>query len=257
MNCDSILECAAAWLDGTLSASERTAVRAHLEACDDCRGLLRALEAGPGDDPGLAGAVLARTSGSPCARARSLLCERIDGDLDAIDAGLLDGHLRHCADCDSLARTLAALEPALRTLPPADPGPGFVDAVLARTSRRPRRLSPLGRWRAFLDELLARPRVALEGAFIAASIIAVPLAVDPSLVVHVRGTVSTIEASVRVGTKDAWATTESFVVDRSADTLATIRQRYGTFAASRASGEASDETGAGDRRPDASKEIRR
>lgn len=266
MNCESLLDRATGWLDGSLEGPARAEVDRHLETCSDCRDLLAALAAAPSEDPGLADAILARTSGSACGSARARLCARLDGELDAIDAGLVDGHLRHCPECEGLARVLRRMEADLPLLAAADPGPGFVESVLARTSRRPRPVPFAERWAAAVSRLFDRPRVALEGAFLAVAVVAVPLAVDPAPLAHVRGAVNAIEASVRSGTRTAWATTESFVVERSVvvaseltrrstDTLETIRLRYGTFPARGASGETGGGTGTENRSPETPQET--
>jgi hypothetical protein len=100
-----------------------------------------------------------------------------------------------------------------------DPGPGFVEAVLARTSLRPRR-APLGaRWAAAVSQLLDRPRIALEGAFVAAAFIGLPLAASPEpiamapnyAIAEARGAVCDLEAAVQIRTRSAWATTQAFV----------------------------------------------
>lgn len=80
--------------------------------------------------------VMARTSGSPCARAETLLSDLNDGVLADLDRQLVQSHLEHCAPCRSLAVAMARLEPVLPQLAVVDPGPAFTAAVLARTSRR-------------------------------------------------------------------------------------------------------------------------
>lgn len=268
MNCESLLDHAPAFLDGTLAGPDREAIHRHLDACAGCRDLLAALARAPAEDEGFARAILARTSGSACGSARSRLCAFVDGELDAIDAGLVDGHLGHCSECLDLARVLRRMDTDLPFLAKIDPGPGFVEAVLARTTRRPRRVPLSDRWAAFVSSALERPRVAVEGAFIAVAVVAVPMAIDPAPLAHVPGAVNEIEASVRFGTRAVWATTESFVVEHSVavaselsrrrtDTLETIRLRYGTFPASGASGDASDGTETPDRKPEAAEENRR
>ena len=289
MICDSFLERVAGLLDGGLTRSGREEVWRHLEDCADCRGLYAALAAA-GDvpeDPGLAGAILARTSGAACGSARSRLCAWVDGELDAFDADLVDAHLRRCPECGGLARPLERLREELPRLAAIDPGPSFVETVLSRTSRRPRRV-PLGaRWASVLSRLLARPRVAWEGAFVATVVLVAPvlaprspLADLPSrgldLVRHrspeqrralgqLRGAVNDLEATLVGGARGAWARTGASVVEesiamasgfarQSTDTWETIRQRFGTFPGFAASGQKS---GARDREPDAAQERKR
>lgn len=276
MTCGSVLDRAAGFLDGTLGAAECEAVLEHLEGCADCRGLLAALAAAEPGEAGLTDAILARTSGSPCESARSLLCARVDGDLPSADVELVEGHLRHCAACEALVRELHRLREDLPRLAALDPGPGFVAAVLARTSRRPRVASRSAAWAAAVARVFDRPRVALEGAFVAAAVICVPLSGLPDplaaaplrAVEQVRGAASEIEATVVVGTRAAWAQAEALVVDgsvavasrlsqRTAETLRTLRLRHGTISGSRASGEASGGTGTHERSPDAAEETQR
>lgn len=82
--------------------------------------------------------VLARTSGSPCARAEMLLPDLTDGLLAELDRQLVQAHLEHCLACRALAVTMGRLEPVLPQLAVLDPGESFTGAVLARTSRRAR-----------------------------------------------------------------------------------------------------------------------
>ncbi len=192
----------------------------------------------PGDQD-LVGAILARTSGPACGRAQSSLCARIDGELDPLDAALVDGHVAHCRECDALARALRSLAGDLPQLATADPGPGFVDAVLARTSRSARRrpVPGAGSWAAWASKLLDRPRIALEGAFVIAVIVGVPLASQPAtftelpadVLADARGTMNDIEATVQVRARTAWASTHAFVNSTS------TRLRQGTFARTGAS----------------------
>jgi predicted anti-sigma-YlaC factor YlaD len=234
MNCESFLDYAAGFLDGSLASADREAVSCHLAECADCRALLSALEAT--NDPGLADAILARTSGTACESAGSRLCDRVDGHLDPFDAELVDAHLYHCHECGALARVLRALHDDLPGLASIDPGPGFVDAVVARTSRRPRRVAPATRWASVVSRLLDRPRIALEGAFVAAVVVGLPLAATPGSIdvapaaafVDARGAMTDVEVAVHVGARTAWASAHAFVAER---------LQQGTFARPGASGQ--------------------
>jgi len=278
MICDSFLERVDALLDGGLAGPEREETLGHLALCPDCRGLFAALVAvgHTSEDPGLADAILARTSGAACDSTRSQLCARVDGELDAFDADLVDRHLGRCAECASLARALERVREDLPTLAAIDPGPRFVDEVLARTSLRPRRM-PLGaRLATVLSRLLDRPRVAWEGAFVATLVLFAPglpprspLGDLPRQALgQLRGTVNDVEATLVGGARDAWATTGAVVVgdsvamasglaEGSTDTWDKIRQRFGTFTGSVASGQKRGEAGTSDREPDAAQEKRR
>jgi predicted anti-sigma-YlaC factor YlaD len=257
MNCESFVDHVAGFLEGSLARPEREAARRHLETCADCRALFAALEAS--SDPGLADAILARTSGAACESARSRLCARVDGELSSFDAELVDGHLRHCTECGALARALQSLTDDLPRLAAIDPGPGFVEVVLARTSRRPRPVPLAERWAAAVSRLLERPRIALEGAFVAVVFVGLPLAVSPSplaggptyAIEDVRGAMGDIEASVQVGVRSAWGTARAFVVENS------IRLRPGTFDGPGASGQKRGGSDADDRNPESAQEKKR
>ena len=134
--------------------------------------------------------VLARTSGSPCARAESLLPDLNDGLLAELDRQLVQAHLEHCAPCRSLAVAMGWAGPVLPQLAVVDPGPGFTEAVLARTSRRQRLAMPspsarpgglpglmdrLGRW--WGDRVLS-PGFASQAAY-AATVVLVLLTAVP------------------------------------------------------------------------------
>jgi anti-sigma factor RsiW len=155
-----------ALLDGRLSESERKALEAHAAGCPRCSEMLSlvTMELGDVEVPapeGLAEAVLQRTSGSPCGRARELLCDLVDRTLQEADAELVRIHLDGCAECRSTAAALARLREDLPLLAEIRPGERFVEGVLSRTSRG---------WRWRLEErlrlLLARPRLAAEGAYL-------------------------------------------------------------------------------------------
>ncbi len=82
--------------------------------------------------------VLARTSGSPCGRAETLLPDLTDGVLADLDRQLVQAHLEHCQPCRALAVAMGWAGPVLPQLAVVDPGEAFTAAVLARTSRRQR-----------------------------------------------------------------------------------------------------------------------
>jgi hypothetical protein len=171
MDCRGFDDRLDALLDGGLAAGERATIEAHAAGCPRCGKLLSLLSAELYVDEveapeGLAETVLERTSGAPCARAQELACDLADGVLDPSDAELARLHLGRCPDCGPIARALARLREDLPGLAEAAPGKGFVEGVLARTSRSwPRRME---RWRARVAygfrRLLARPRFAAEGA---------------------------------------------------------------------------------------------
>ena len=116
----------------------------------------------------LTASILARTSGPACDRLRGLACDFVDGALPADDLELVAQHLEHCPQCRGLVTGLA---PAIRVLPEfaqVDPGLSFTASVLTRTrSPLPLILPPPDRFLAGWANLMRRPRVALEAAYLA------------------------------------------------------------------------------------------
>ncbi len=113
----------------------------------------------PSAPPDLTNAILARTSGSPCARLREQACDYVDGGLAAGSRALVEGHLAHCPDCAALVAALREAGTVLPALGGADPGPWFTAQVLRATVTAP---VPSGFW----ARLMHRPRIALETAFL-------------------------------------------------------------------------------------------
>ena len=174
MSCDRFNERLDGLLAGTLSADERAWAAAHAAGCSRCGELYALLgEASarkPVDVPGdLTDAVLSRTSGPPCERARACLGDLLDGTLDPVDRRLVEAHLRHCDGCAALAAAAALLRDDLPALAELPPPPELAGAVLARTRGRiARRPSAAGRWRDAVRGLFARPRIAWEAGCVAA-----------------------------------------------------------------------------------------
>ncbi len=174
MSCAWFDERLDALLAGTLPAADRARAAAHAAECPRC-GEVYGLVAGasgsrlaeaPGD---LAGAVLSRTTGQPCERARACLGDLLDGALDDVDRQLVEAHLHHCPDCAALAAAAARLAGELPALAELSPPPELAEAVLARTSRpAARRRAAVDRWRAAARRLFARPRIAWEAGCVAA-----------------------------------------------------------------------------------------
>jgi len=175
MSCHTFLEQLEDFLEGRLTPDGRLTAEAHLAACAECRELVSlaagadAQSAPPSD---LVGEVMALTSGRACGSARSRLCDRVDRFLGPEDDDLVRMHLAGCAECAGLAAALARLTADLPSLADLDPGPRFLPAVLARTSRR---AEPVAGWRAAIPaawrRLAYRPRIALEGAYVGALIL--------------------------------------------------------------------------------------
>ncbi len=135
----------------------------------------------PADRRAFTQAVLARTTGPACARARDLLGSRPDTTLESATAALLDGHLAGCDDCRAIETALADARAVLPSLVEVDPGPAFTDAVLQVTTvrdaaRRRAAAAPVGWW----TRLVRRPRFSLELAYVA-TILFVLAAGNPSL----------------------------------------------------------------------------
>jgi hypothetical protein len=194
MDCLTFLDRLAALLDGAAAPSERQCAEAHAAACVECGELLRAAlrdrkqsastpssegslenvqsvaestrrRQGPLRED-LVGRVLARTTGPACRPAEELLCDYVDGQLDAGTASMLVAHLDHCPSCSALAESLRALGGVLASLAELEPGPGFLPTVLDATSRRPKRGWLAGWAAAWSGLLLSRPRLSLEAAYV-------------------------------------------------------------------------------------------
>jgi hypothetical protein len=133
------------------------------------------------DADALTAAILAATSGSPCARAEALLPCLADGELSAEEIALLTAHLAHCAPCRALAESLSWLAGTLPAMATREPDAGFTAAVLAAIAREDERAA----LRRFDERLAAwwrrswrRPRFALEAAY-AGTLILVALTATP------------------------------------------------------------------------------
>ena len=174
MSCDRFTDRLDGLLAGTLPADERAWAAAHAAGCSRCGEIYALLGEASGREPvdvpgDLTDAVLSRTTGPPCERARACLGDLLDGTLDRVDRQLVEAHLRHCDGCAALAGAAARLRDDLPALAELPPPPGLADAVLARTRRRiARRPSAVGRWRDAVRGLFTRPRIAWEAGCVAA-----------------------------------------------------------------------------------------
>jgi anti-sigma factor RsiW len=265
MTCERVFDLAIVFLDGTLGAEARAAVADHLAGCDDCRALIAALREAPPEDPELTAEIVRRTAGSVCESARDRLCAWVDATLDPVETAYVSGHLERCAECAALGRALASMRTELPRLAEIEPDPEFTAAVLARTSLRSRPAPWVERWMASLRLLLDRPRIALEGAFVAAMIVVLPLGALPrrdgarpaEAAVAIRHASGATAARLNVLSRDAWAATRAFVAERSAEIATGIEGVSGTISPSGASSEGSDGTGEIDRKPRSAQEKRR
>ncbi len=167
MNCEQFQAVLDDFLAGNL-ADDFTA-RKHLKGCSKCRELVGLIR----DDlvfpqvpapAGLAEAVLQRTSGPVCEAARQSLPGYADGDLPACDTELLAIHLEGCRDCRGLAAAVRMLAVDLPALAEIEPEPGFTAQVLSLTSEKQTLAQRLA---ASWQEMVQRPRIAFESAYIA------------------------------------------------------------------------------------------
>ena len=161
-------------LAGTLSPDEEARAAAHASDCPRCGEAYALLDAASGREPvevppDLVDAVLSRTSGQPCERARTRLGDLLDGALGPVDRRLVEVHLHRCADCAALAAAAARLGEELPALAELPPPPELAPAVLARTRRRRESgAAAAGRWREAARRLWTRPRIAWEAGYVAA-----------------------------------------------------------------------------------------
>ena len=112
------------------TARARAEIAAHLDACGECRAFAEALRAG-----------------EEAWRAED-------------HAAFCDGVLARTSEAEALALEL----PGLAEM---DPGPGFAERVLLRTSKRPAAERWRAQWAAFWRALVGRPRFAWEVAYAA------------------------------------------------------------------------------------------
>lgn len=163
--CEHIREALLDRVEAPLSAEREEAVAAHLADCEACRAFEASL-AGPLDvhEIDLAGPA----SRAACEQVASEFSRYVEGD-DAIDAELLAAHCETCPTCEAMVAVWPAIADELVALREIDPGAGFVEAVVARTSGATP--GALDRARAVVGALLARPRIAWELAYLGAILV--------------------------------------------------------------------------------------
>jgi len=171
MNCRNVEELLDACVGGTLTGEECRRLQEHLDSCTECRHLLSVaqgeIEFPAADGQEFAGFVLERTSGSPCVRARELLCDYVDGHLGPADSELMRGHLDHCETCTALSVSLSELRDELPALADIQPDPFFSAAVIRRLSAlKDRPADRRMRVRQWWANLVRRPRFSWEAAYI-------------------------------------------------------------------------------------------
>lgn len=268
MDCREFIDRLDDFLEGKLSADGKRAAAEHLERCSDCRQLAgvlgdRALLQPP---PDLVAAVLARTSGDTCGSARERVCDFVDGRLDPVDSQLVGAHLDGCEECSALSAAITRLSRELPSLAEMTPDRAFVPEVMARTvgRRRPvvrRAARVLAGWRAWVR----RPRFALEAAYVGTCVLVLvfgipssPLAGIPrkalnvmtiNPVAEVEQPLAGLERQVSTGVRTAWLAASYKIVgasreaaDGSAELLATVKTRVGTFWDQLASEQETDDT---------------
>jgi hypothetical protein len=161
MDCRGFSDLLERMQEGRLGDDELREALVHADRCESCRRMLE-----PPSD--LAEEIMRATSGSTCGRAREMLCDHLDGALDATDEALASMHLSACVECAALSTVLERLSSDLPSLAEMEPEPGLLAGVLARTSGR----SWSARLRRSVHRALQRPRIALEGAYVGAFIFA-------------------------------------------------------------------------------------
>ncbi len=268
MVCRTFEELLEALLAGTLDPATAEALASHRDGCARCRELEELVRAEPhGDDDAppadFVSGVLARTSGEACTRAAGMLPDHVDGRSDPAAAELLEGHLSGCAPCRGLEVALAALAVDLPRLAEIRPDERFVDDVLARTVPWRRRFARdlARRWQA----LLARPRLAWEGAYLGALLLAVlvgtpgsPLASLPAVALELarvnpveklEAPVATIEGEISTAIGTGWKVTRTRIAGAqrgmltgATETFQDLRRDLGTLWQRLASEEASADT---------------
>ena len=176
IDCQSLLERMEGVRNGTLTGEERRAAEEHLVDCAACRGVLHVEP--PAD---LTDAILARTTGRTCESAHRRLCDHVDRLLEPLDGELVGRHLDTCRECAGLASALERMAHDLPLLAELQPDDRFVGDVLARTSaQRAKRLDWAARIGGIWEQLVQRPRFALEGAYIGTFVLVLLIGIPSS-----------------------------------------------------------------------------
>ncbi len=268
IDCRNFTERLGQFLEGKISAGEKTLFEEHLRRCDRCGELAAIHEEGkdrfPVEPPaGMVEAILRDTGGSPCAGARQQLAEYQDGSLGRVDSDLVGMHLEGCGDCAALSLVLARMAADLPLLAEMETDDRFVPDVLAGTVFRPKKAALLaGRIAAGWKTLLARPRFAWEGAYIgtflfvlAFGIPSTPLAEGPrraldfvksSTAASLRQPVAKLEDRMAYGVgevKKTWVNIDEGVAVRTQEYREELSRFLGTFWAGPASEQATDQAG--------------
>jgi len=169
MDCREIHDRIRNGLAAAASPGERRALEDHLAQCARCRDLIEPELATVVTEapPGLLEDVLRQTSGPVCAVAEERLCQDLDGELDGLDAELVNAHADACRDCGLLRAVLSELAGDLESLRELMPDGRFVDDVLGVTTDDAA-LPFAARVRKIWNRLVQRPRFAWEAAYVGA-----------------------------------------------------------------------------------------
>ncbi len=114
-----------------------------------------------------------------CAHVSAELTAYLDGELDAVTASAMRGHLRVCAACRAAAEDHAAIRDSLAEMARPEPPAAVWSQVLARLGEAEIADSRRSRWSRMFDRM--RPHMVPAGLAAAACAVAV-------LVIQLRGT---------------------------------------------------------------------
>lgn len=164
MDCSRFEQLLDEWVAQSSAGRLDPAARTHAQACARCRRLL-SIANGELDLLGsgaatLTLAIVAHTTGAPCADAEVLAAARADRALTGEEAALLAAHVGHCPGCAKLDAALLWISAELPRMAEVTPDSAFVRDVLRATWMVDRRWP--ARVRLWWEHMVARPRFALE-----------------------------------------------------------------------------------------------
>ena len=138
MNCQEFESLFMRFLQGKLSPAAAENCETHREICPNCRELWELAQrevvlVPVTEEEKLVRAVLGKTTGPACGRARDLMPDLLDHQLPKDHSALLEEHLNSCSPCRQLYAVLSQLPTELRALAELDPGPGFTRRVMDST----------------------------------------------------------------------------------------------------------------------------